>query len=351
MMRLARKLLPRIVIVLIVASLVAACGDETNADGASPETLQAKVKRDGIRGKDRKAPVVSISSPTTSGSYSSADPTFTLAGRAKDNKGISSVRWYNDRGDNGEARGTTSWSVDSLPLNPGENTFTVTVQDYAGNSTSASIVVTFVPDEEPPVVTEPPEEPPIVAEPREEPPLLNEPPVLSGLPPTAVVQDTVYGFTPTAADPDGDRLTFSINNKPDWAEFDQISGTLSGVPGQADLGTTYGILITVSDGATEVSLSSFDLTVEQIALGSVTLAWTPPSENIDGTPLTDLAGYKIYYGSAPGNYSAEIIVDNPGISRYLVDNLTPNNWYFVVAAYDLAGHESEVTNEARTTIQ
>jgi hypothetical protein len=369
------KLLSSTAAILTVSSLLTACGDETIEDGlagsASPETLAARSSRS--RGRDNKAPVITITSPTTAGSYNSTAPTITLAGRSKDNNQISSVIWQNDHGDKGDAQGTTSWWVNGLLLYPGDNTVTVTVIDASANSSSTSILVTYIPDEEPLVLAEPPpepqllneplvsaepppepsllNEPPVLAEPPPEPPLLNEPPVLYGQPQTAVVQDAAYGFTPTAVDPDGDRLIFSITNKPEWADFDTTSGTLSGVPGQADLGTTYGVLITVSDGTSEASLPSFDLTVDQVAMGSVTLAWNPPTENIDGTPVSDLAGYKIYYGSSPGEYSTEIIVDNPGITRYMVDNLSPNHWYFAVTAYDLAGHESEATYEASTTIQ
>jgi len=336
------KLLNSAVAILTVSSLVAACGDESAGDGlsgsTSPETLAARTSRN--RGRDNKAPRISITSPATTGSYSSSTPTITLAGKSRDNKQISSVSWHNDRGDHGDAQGTTSWWANELLLYSGENTFTVTVSDASGNSSSASILVTFVANEEPPVLDGPPAEPP----------LLNEPPVLYGQPQTAVVQDTAYDFTPTVIDPEGGRLIFSITNKPGWADFDITSGSLSGIPGQADLGTTYGILITVSDGTSEASLPSFDLAVDPVAMGSVTLAWNPPAENIDGTPVNDLAGYKIYYGSSPGDYSSEIIVDNPGITRYLVDNLFPNNWYFAVTAYDLAGHESEATYEASTTI-
>ena len=67
-------------------------------------------------------------------------------------------------------------------------------------------------------------------------------------------------FTPSSSDPDGDTLSFSIEGKPEWAEFSSTSGSLSGVPGEDDLGSIYPIEVSVSDGDASSSIS-FDLTV------------------------------------------------------------------------------------------
>ena len=88
----------------------------------------------------------------------------------------------------------------------------------------------------------------------------NRAPTITGTPPTAVLQGTAYTFTPTAADPDGDTLTFSIANQPAWAAFDTATGRLSGTPGAGDVGTTSGIVISVSDGSLSASLAAFALT-------------------------------------------------------------------------------------------
>ncbi len=93
----------------------------------------------------------------------------------------------------------------------------------------------------------------------------NNPPTISGDPPIQVQEDTPYNFKPTAKDPEGDTLTFSITNKPSWASFDPASGRLSGTPGNEDVGTTKGIVITVADSAGgKASLPSFDLTVTNV---------------------------------------------------------------------------------------
>src|SRR5690606_39089874 len=98
-------------------------------------------------------------------------------------------------------------------------------------------------------------------------------------------------------DADGDQLAFEVTNLPEWARFDSRTGKISGTPSAEHAGTYSNISIRVSDGSANASLPRFSITVQQISSGSVTLSWTPPSENEDGSALTNLAGYRIYYGT------------------------------------------------------
>jgi len=66
-----------------------------------------------------------------------------LLGTANDNVGVTEVTWVNNRGGNGVASGTSSWSVGSVPLQAGTNVITVTARDAAGNAQQASVTVTF----------------------------------------------------------------------------------------------------------------------------------------------------------------------------------------------------------------
>ncbi len=86
------------------------------------------------------------------------------------------------------------------------------------------------------------------------------------------------------------------------------------------------------------------------ALGAATLDWMPPTTNKDGSPLTDLAGYRVYWGTTPGSYPNSVTVDNPGIASYMVENLVPSTYYFVTTAFNIAGIESEFSNMAQKTI-
>ena len=117
---------------------------------------------------------------------------------------------------------------------------------------------------------------------------------------TAITQGAQYVFAPTASDPDADPLTFSIANPPVWASFDTATGRLSGAPAAEHVGTTSGIVISVSDGEASASLAAFTITVQAVATGSATLSWTPPTTNTDGSSLTNLAGYKVYWGPSQG---------------------------------------------------
>lgn len=82
-------------------------------------------------------------------------------------------------------------------------------------------------------------------------------------------------------------------------------------------------------------------------LGSVTLSWTPPTQNIDGTALTDLTGYKIYWGTDSNTgYPNDVTVLAPNISSYVVENLSSGQYRFVATAFDSSGNESVNSNEA-----
>ncbi len=82
---------------------------------------------------------------------------------------------------------------------------------------------------------------------------------------------------------------------------------------------------------------------------NVTLSWIPPTTKADGTPLTDLAGYKIYYGLSSGNYTQHIDIGN--VTSYTVTNLsTGTAYYFATTAYDTSSNESSFSNEVRKTI-
>ncbi len=179
----------------------------------------------------------------------------------------------------------------------------------------------------------------------------NRPPVISGTPSTSVMQGTAYSFQPTASDPDGNSLTFSITNAPSWATFSATTGRLQGTPGAGNVGTTSNIVIRVSDGTATTSLAAFSVTVVAVAGGSATLSWTPPTTNTNGTPLTNLAGYRVYWGPSAGNYTSSVTLSNPGLTSYVVGNLVPGTYYFVVTARNSAGVESSFSNAGSKTIQ
>ena len=182
-------------------------------------------------------------------------------------------------------------------------------------------------------------------------PSQNSAPSISGSPDTAVLVGDFYEFAPSAEDADGDTITFTITNKPTWATFDAATGSLTGQPLLGDVGLYENITIIASDGTSSSSLPAFSIEVTQVALGSMSLSWTAPTQNDDGSALTDLAGYNIYYGTAPGNYTHEIQIDNPSVSTYLIENLLPKTYYIVATAFNSAGVESRYSSMATKTVE
>lgn len=178
----------------------------------------------------------------------------------------------------------------------------------------------------------------------------NGSPTVSGTPSTSVTAGSTYSFQPSASDPEGNTLSWSIANKPSWATFSTATGKLSGTPSSSGVGTFAGIVISVSDGPNSVSLASFTITVTSAALGAATLSWQAPTENTDGSVLTDLAGFRVVYGTSSGALNQTIQVASPGASSYVVDQLASGTWYFAVKAYSADGLESSQSNVVSKTI-
>lgn len=82
--------------------------------------------------------------------------------------------------------------------------------------------------------------------------------------------------------------------------------------------------------------------------GQASLTWDAPTTNVDGTPLTDLAGYKVYFGTASGVYGPAVDVKN--VTVHTVTGLSEGIKYFVVTAYDTSGNESAYSNEVSKNI-
>lgn len=84
--------------------------------------------------------------------------------------------------------------------------------------------------------------------------------------------------------------------------------------------------------------------------GVATLDWQPPTANVDGSTLTNLAGYTVYYGTSPDNLSQSVKLSNPGLTAYSVTGLTSGTWYFAITSYSSDGVESARTTTVSTKI-
>ena len=80
--------------------------------------------------------------------------------------------------------------------------------------------------------------------------------------------------------------------------------------------------------------------------GGVTLDWTPPIQNTDGTPVAagEVTGYRILYGESPSALDQFVAIPDPATTTYTFQNLPTSTWYFAIVAVDSAGNESAPTN-------
>lgn len=168
--------------------------------------------------------------------------------------------------------------------------------------------------------------------------------------PDAVQVDTVDETMDLGGTASGDVDSVS------WESDKGASGTAEGtdswsvqdIPLEAGSNT---ITVTATDAAGETSSDSIVIHRESADKGSVTLSWVAPTERTDGSPLDDLAGYRINYGRMSEIYDYSVEVKNPGLVSYVVEDLVPGDWYFTVVAFDSHGLESDFSNEAHRKVQ
>lgn len=88
-----------------------------------------------------------------------------------------------------------------------------------------------------------------------------------------------------------------------------------------------------------------------VANGSARLSWYAPTSRTDGSPLTDLAGFEIYYSESQMLTSREIRIANPSAITWTITGLTPGTWYFSMTAVDAAGRKSDWSQTVTKRIQ
>ena len=129
-----------------------------------------------------------------------------------------------------------------------------------------------------------------------------------------------------------------------------VSTTTGKLSGTTTAGTYSGIVISVTDSKDTASLQPFTITVTAPSNGSATLSWTPPTENDDGSTLTDLAGFRIQYGTSASALTQTVQVSNPGVATYVVTGLSSGSWFFAVKSYNTGGAESANSTVVSKTI-
>lgn len=190
---------------------------------------------------------------------------------------------------NNTATGTYSYTPNANVT--GTDSFTFKVNDGAVDSNVATVSITITP--------------------------VNDFPTIGGTPATTVSQGSLYSFTPTAQDVDSAPLNFTVVNLPSWALFNAGNGTLSGTPGNDDVGSFSGIVISVSDGIASASLPAFTIIVNDIN--------DPPM--ISGAPATTVSQGDLYSFTPSGSdVDSEAlsftIINQPAWTSFNTDNGT-----------------------------
>jgi hypothetical protein len=122
----------------------------------------------------------------------------------------------------------------------------------------------------------------------------------------------------------------------------------------ATLTVRYSLVAEPSKGAASVKLQAAALqgtAATPPPSGSATLTWTPPTKNTNGTTLTDLTGFKVYWGTQQGVYTHSVVINNPTTKQWTLNNLAKGTWYFAVSATAASGQESSKSNVASKVIQ
>lgn len=150
------------------------------------------------------------------------------------------------------------------------------------------------------------------------------------------------------------RVTVTLAGAPTYTTTFTSSTTFSRVVTlrfRADSATTLRVTYTQTAGGGSINMQAAALSgaagaagAAPAASGSTTLSWQPPARNLDGSSLTDLAGFNVYWGTTKGNYAYSARVGSVATRTHTITGLGKGTWYFVVTALNSAGIESPYSN-------
>jgi hypothetical protein len=149
--------------------------------------------------------------------------------------------------------------------------------------------------------------------------------------------------------------------RPEADQLTQAWGSRQLTPEQANQlkAAVQGNSSTFDRGAARVMDRFVNLTLPTITIrqglggvppNSAKLSWDIPTKNVDGSPLTNIKGYQIFYGTSPGNYTKSVDVNDPSATTKQIDNLTSGTWYFAIRTAATNGEVSAMSGEVSKTI-
>jgi hypothetical protein len=84
--------------------------------------------------------------------------------------------------------------------------------------------------------------------------------------------------------------------------------------------------------------------------GAAVVNWDVPTQNANGTPLKDLAGYTILYGSSPDAMDQTVEINDISTTSYAINGLGKGTWYFAVVSVTTSGESSTLSDVVSKTI-
>jgi hypothetical protein len=108
------------------------------------------------------------------------------------------------------------------------------------------------------------------------------------------------------------------------------------------------------DAAMDFQITCDGQTGSALAMVSVWLVdkilrWQAPTQNVDGSALTDLAGYRVYWGASSRNYTGNHTINSVAVTQWEA-TIAAGDYYFALTAFDTQDNESAYSNEVRKTI-
>lgn len=153
---------------------------------------------------------------------------------------------------------------------------------------------------------------------------VNDAPVITSAPNETATKGEQYSYTITAIDEDNNPLTYNVTTKPDWLTFDTTTRTLSGTPGNSEVGQTYSITLTVSDG-TATTTQTFNLTIN----------------DKNYAPIIANQTFSVAENSANGTELGQVVATDPDAGQSLT--------YEIVSGNDL--NIFEITNDGKLKVK
>ena len=152
------------------------------------------------------------------------------------------------------------------------------------------------------------------------------------------------------------RVTVTLSGAPTYTTTFSSGGSYSRVitvKFRADAPATLRVTYAMTAGAGSINMQAAALSQAATLqpAGSAILTWQPPALNTDGSTITDLAAFKVYWGTTQGSYSQSTKISSATARTHTVTGLAKGTWYFVVTALNSQGTESPYSNVWSKTVQ